>query len=65
MTSETPQGQDEARFWPLLKENVKVVGGVMIFALLVFGLWLGLARLFPEIEWLQPPAQEEPVTSNE
>jgi len=38
----------------LLLANLRVVGFACALAVLAYGVWRGLAALFPELTWLQP-----------
>jgi len=40
-------------FWDLLWANLKVLLIAAAVAGVAFGIWRGLAALFPEMEWLQ------------
>jgi hypothetical protein len=39
----------------LIAVNLKVLLFVSVFGAAAFGLWRGIAALFPELEWLQFP----------
>ena len=39
----------------LLRANLKLVGGVLLFGAVAFGIWRGLVLLFPDVEWLRIP----------
>ncbi len=53
----TPMAEERAQppsFRRLLASNLKVVAATAVLALVAYGVWRGLAVLFPETAWLQP-----------
>ncbi|MFT7678422.1 MAG: hypothetical protein ACI8QC_002412 [Planctomycetota bacterium] len=43
----------EPTLMELVLANFRVLAGVAFLAALAFGVWYGLALLFPELSWLQ------------
>ncbi|MCP3919194.1 MAG: hypothetical protein GY711_26945 [bacterium] len=54
MSEELERPSSEPSFARLLAANLRVVGVAVLVMVAAYGTWRGLARLFPDVSWLQP-----------